>query len=86
MTLDEAAKRHANSGWKTMDGAQVPEIDKVKWASFISGANWESEQLVNKIRKETGAGKELCEEAIRAMEKQHMAHYVDYIKRHSPKF
>lgn len=44
MTLDEAAKRHANTGWKMVDGSKEPDIDDKKWASFISGANWQREQ------------------------------------------
>lgn len=44
MTLDEAANRHANEGWKTVDGEQTGDINPVKWASFVSGANWQHEQ------------------------------------------
>lgn len=44
MTLDEAANRHANEGWKTVDGEQTGDINPIKWASFVSGANWQHEQ------------------------------------------
>jgi len=46
MTLDEAANRHANDGWKTMDGKQTADIDPVKWASFVSGANWQFKEML----------------------------------------
>lgn len=50
MTLDKAAKRHANSGWKMCDGTQEAVIDDKKWASFISGANWQLEKHSKELR------------------------------------
>lgn len=51
MTLDEAANRHANEGWKTVDGEQTGDINPVKWASFVSGANWQDEQTNRQVNE-----------------------------------
>ena len=62
---------------------KYPKDEKAKPASPLPV---EGDSFLKKLMKETGAGKKLCLDAMKALESEYINLCVDYIRRFGPKF